>query len=428
MKRALTLVVLLAPPAFGQQAPDAPSVEVAVDPEGPVIVGTPVEISLTVLVPTYMPDPPVWPDLQIADAITRLPERATHPVTRRSGGATLSGLTRTYEVVPQRAADYDLTDATVVVTYADPETNAPRQANLPVPGFSVSATIPEGAGDLDPFLAAASLGIEATLEGLPDHPKPGDSFSLTLTATASGPPAMLLPPLAAGLPTPAGLRAYPRQPALADTPATGGGPAAAARKETIAYVIEEPGHYVLPAVSIDWWNLSNHSVETSSTSPVTIEVPAPPGWRDDAPGTALRRPRNLLLVVAGLGLAAGVVALVWRWALHRARQPASERRLYRELVRSVRRDPPETIRSRVTSWLGVLSPADPTPVPDIEKALLALERTALGPAPDVTSVPSKRRSLLSILHAHRRAYRPRARRDGQPFLQPLNPGFSPRRL
>ncbi len=422
MMRALALAALLASPAFAQQPHDAPSVEVAVDPEGPIVVGTPVEISLTVLVPTYMPDPPVWPDLQIADAITRLPERATRPVTRRSGGATLSGLTRTYEVVPQRAADYDFTDATVAVTYADPETNAPRQATLPVPGISVSATIPEGAGDLDPFLAAASLDLEATLEGLQDHPKPGDSFSLTLTATASGLPAMLLPPLAAGLPTPAGLSAYPRQPELADTPAT------ATRTETIAYVIEAPGRYVLPAVPIRWWNLSSHAVETASTSPVTIDVPAPPGWRDAPPSAALHRPRNLLIAAAGLGLIAGIAALILRRTRHPRSQPASERRLYRELVRSVRRDPPETVRSSVTSWLGVLSPADPTPVPDIEKALLALERTALGPAPKVTSVPSKRRSLLSILYAHRRAYRPRARREGQPLLPPLNPGFSPGRL
>lgn len=424
MMRSLALAILLASPAFAQQPPDAASIEVAVDPEGPVIVGTPVEISLTVLVPTYMPDPPVWPDLQLADAITRLPERATHPVTRRSRGATLSGLTRTYEVVPQRAADYDFTDATVAVTYADPETNAPRQATLPVPGFSISATIPEGARDLDPFLAAASLDLKATVDGLPDHPKPGDSFSLTLTATASGPPAMLLPPLAAVPPTPAGLRAYPRQPELRDAPATGDAPATATRTETIAYVIEAPGQYVLPAISIGWWNLSSQTVETASTSPVAIDVPAPPGWRDAPSSAALHRPRNLVLAAAGLGLIAGIATFVRRRTSHPRPRPVSERRLYRELVRSVLRDPPETVRSRVTSWLGALSPADPTPTPDIEKALLALERTVLGPEPDVAALPSRRRTLRSILQAHRRACPPRTRRSGQPFLSPLNPTTS----
>jgi hypothetical protein len=42
--------------------------------------------TVTALVPSYMPEPPDWPDLQIADAVTRLPERATHPLERARYG------------------------------------------------------------------------------------------------------------------------------------------------------------------------------------------------------------------------------------------------------------------------------------------------------------------------------------------------------
>ena len=104
-----------------------------VDPDGPVTVGTPVEVTVTVLVPTYMPQPPVWPDLQISDAITRLPDRATHPVTQRIGQESWSGLSRTWEIVPQRPADFDLGSPTVRVTYADPATNAPIAAAVESP-------------------------------------------------------------------------------------------------------------------------------------------------------------------------------------------------------------------------------------------------------------------------------------------------------
>ena len=90
-------------------------------------------VAITVLVPTYMPQPPAWPDLQIADAITRLPERATRPVTRRIGTASWSGLTRSCEIIPQRAADYDLGDAAVALTWAGPGTTRRQQATLPVP-------------------------------------------------------------------------------------------------------------------------------------------------------------------------------------------------------------------------------------------------------------------------------------------------------
>ena len=49
---------------------------------------------------------------------------------------------------------------------------------------------------------------------------------------------MLLPELAKRIPTPVGLRAYPREPVLADAPPT------ATRTEAVAYVIEASGNYV----------------------------------------------------------------------------------------------------------------------------------------------------------------------------------------
>ena len=118
------LAVLVTAPALAQTTAQ-PQVTVTLDPDGPVTVGTPVEITATVLVPTWMPDPPVWPDLQIADAITRLPERSTHPVSQRVGRESWSGVARTWQIVPQRAADYDLGQTQIALTYADPDTSQP---------------------------------------------------------------------------------------------------------------------------------------------------------------------------------------------------------------------------------------------------------------------------------------------------------------
>ena len=81
----LAAFVLLFCGALRAAAQDAPTVTVDLDPGASVTVGTPVAVSITVLVPTFMPEPPAWPDLQIADAVTRLPGRATTPVTRRVG-------------------------------------------------------------------------------------------------------------------------------------------------------------------------------------------------------------------------------------------------------------------------------------------------------------------------------------------------------
>jgi hypothetical protein len=402
MIRALAAALLLAAPALAQ----APQVAVALEPEGPVTVGTPVEVTVTVLVPTFMPAPPAWPDLEIADAITRLPERATHPVTGRVGDESWSGVARRWEITPQRPADYELGEAAVTVTYADPATNAPVEASVALPAIAFSAVLPAGAEGMDPFIAAAELTLTAAVDGLPAAPKPGDAFTLTLTASASGPAAILLPPLAAGLPAPAGLRAYPREPVLTD------GPPAASRTETVAYVIERPGSYRLPAVSLDWWNTAASGRETAATAPIRIDVPAPPGWRE--PGAPGARAYRLSAIAAGV---LAVLLLAWL-ALRRRRasRPPSERRLYRDLRRAIRSGPAADIRPRFAVWRAAL----PAGAEDAaaEDAFRALDRLRYGPRPSGESDAAARRGLLAAVAGMRASAA--ARRRPAP-LAPLNP-------
>jgi hypothetical protein len=308
----LLLAMLLPLGAAAQDDAGAQKVEVGVEPPGGVTVGTPVAVDVTVLVPTYMPEPPVWPDLQIADAITRLPARATHPVTRRVGAATWSGLVRRYEIIPQRPADFELAGAMVTATLADPEDNAPRAVTVPLPAIAFSTSVPAGAEDLDPFIAAAALSVTAAVDGLPPEPKPGDAFTLTLSMTASGPPAMLLPPMSGRVATPAGLRAYPKQPELTDADGR------ATRRETTTYVIEQPGTFQLPALAVAWWNTISRSVETAATDPIAFDVPAPAGWHD---ATAAEAPRERRGVAIGLAAALAAAAAYFIWRRSRPKGP-----------------------------------------------------------------------------------------------------------
>ena len=89
---------------------------------------------------------------------------------------------------------------------------------------------------------------------------------------------MLLPPLADRIPGPPGLRAYPRQPTLAEPRRS----PTATRTEAIAYVIEAPGAYTLSGPSLDWWNTATENRETAATNPVSFTVPAPAGWQSGA--------------------------------------------------------------------------------------------------------------------------------------------------
>jgi hypothetical protein len=398
--RGLVLAALLAAPAVAQVGPQA---SVTLDPEGPVTVGTPLRVTATLLVPSYMPRPPVWPDLQIADAITRLPDRATHPVTQRVGGESWSGVARTWEIVPQRAADYDLGAAEAVVTYADPKTNAPVEARLALPDVAFSATVPAGAEGVEPFLAATSLTLTATLDGLPEAPTPGDAFTLTLTTTAEGPPAMLLPALADRLPTPDGVRAYPRQPALVDG-------ATATRTEAIAYVVERPGAFALPSVSLDWWNTGAQAAETATTQTVAIHVEAPPGWRPSGEPVPVRK-----LAWIAVAVLAGVATLVL-FARRRRRLPSSAT-LRSGLRAAARSAPPAQIRARLTAWRDSLArPLAAASEQALDRSLRAIERPVYGPSVGAEAEAAARRAFVAELDAARYELEPRTA-----FLPDLNP-------
>lgn len=410
MIRVAALALLLASAAQAQEA--GPQVSVAIDPQGPVTVGTPVAVSVTLLVPTFMPSPPVWPDLQIADAITRLPERATRPVTERRGAESWSGLVRTWEIVPQRAADFDLGPLRIDATYADPQTSAPVRATVAVPDIAFTATVPAGAEGMDPFVAATSLGLDATVAGLPDEPKPGDAFTLTLTTTAAGPPAMLLPPLAARLPDLPGLRAYPRQPVLADGPP-------ATRIEAVAYVIEQPGEYRIPALTLDWWNAGTAARETAATQPIAVSVPAPPGWRPPGDGAAAAHRRWPVMAVVVVAAVAAATVLLYR-RRPRPPRPPSEAELYRGLRRAIREAPAGAVHQSLAAWRAALA-ASPTPEASgaVDHALAALDR--LTYAPGAVHAGSESRARNDLLRAVRTV---REARDGHQLrgqLPPLNP-------
>ena len=419
--RALLLacaVGLSALPVAAQSPADAPQVEVTIDPPEGATVGTPLSVTLSVLAPNYLLKAPVWPDLQIADAITRVPPNASRPGSRRIGGQTWVIVSRVYEITPQRAADYTLDPQKIPLTYADPETNQPVPAEATTPAITFSGTVPKGAEGLKPFVAAEALTISDAVEGPGDDPRPGSAVTRTVTIAAQGTQAMLLPPIL-GDDVPAGLRAYPREPELSDQPGERGAAPKARRVESVTYVAELPGDYTLPPLRLDWWNSKAGKIESAESQGASFSIPAPPGWHP--PGTPDPR-RVLLLWVGGITLA--ILAALWLgrhrlrsgWAHLRRSEPV----VFRRMLGQARHGHTGEVRRMLGEWRPLLGAGNPPA--SVETALRRAERELWGPGERLPSPSSaSRKALVAALREARRDLRHRRHGTAQGALPPLNP-------
>jgi hypothetical protein len=399
-------------------APDAPFLRVVFEATE-AVPGQPLSLRLTVLVPTFMPAPPVWPTLEAPNLLVRLPERSTNPTSERIGGETWSGITRHYRISPMVPGDFAIPAQDVVVTWNDPASGNAGKTVLRTEPIAFSGVLPEGAAGLDPFIAAEGLELVQTIEGSPEAMRPGDSVTRTLTAAVRGASPMFLPPL---LPTVAieGVAAYPDEAVLAEQDERGrlGG----TRQESVTLVAEGGGTGEVPAVSLDWYDLDNGEVATATVEGFVVNVDGPPASR--------AAPRDWRAI--GLALAAGLVALALlvplarrdvpplrRWlADRRAAWLASEAVAWRQLQRAVARRDHAALRPALDGWAARVAGADPRRDPHLQEALAALgaARYAAGNGGDPAAAW---RALAAALPAARRATADRLCTE---MLPPLNPG------
>ncbi len=171
----------------------------------------------------------------------------------------------------------------------------------------------------------------------------GDPLTLELDMKAVGLTAAQLPDLARRLRPPAGVNRYPDQARLQDAPSGTG--ILGSRKQTIAFIADQPGHYVLPAVTVHWWNTRTQRLQTVTLPAQTVTVtpaagsaqpaapPAAPPATAAAPAAAVAAPAPppkpavpatmpvwRWLAAALALLWAGTVA-AWLWSRHRRARP-----------------------------------------------------------------------------------------------------------
>ena len=413
----LILLVTWALPAAAQDTAAEPRLTVDF-PETEAVPGQPLSLRLTVLVPTFMPEPPVWPSLETPNLLVRLPSRSTSPVSERIDGETWSGVSRHYRISPMVPGPMTLPPQEVVVTWQDLEARDVRQTTLTTEAISFAGVVPEGAEGLDPFIAAADLSLEQEIEGDPAAMVPGDSLKRQVSARVEGASPMFLPPLLDTVDL-TGVAAYPDAPKLSEQDDRG--VPSGSRVESVTYLAEAGGGGALPPVSLDWYDTDEGAVKTATVPGLELQIDGP------APGRAEPLdPRRVALLAAAVVLGLTLVILVVRRLLpalarHRARRRAqvlaSEDHAWRMLRQVIARRDHAALRPALDLWAGRVDGPDPRRSTGVEAALLALGAQRYGGGSTTTGG-----EVWTALQGALNEARPKGRRVGaSDTLPPLNP-------
>jgi hypothetical protein len=411
------------------------------EPAKGVLVGQPVHLVVTVLVPNFFTGGVELPEFELEDAIVVLPQDRPQHSSEEVGDVTYAGITQTYTIYPQQPGKFRLPPAQITVPYA---ANPPKTtvAHLSLPGLSFDADVPAAAKGLDYFLPTTSLTMQQRWTSPLKNLRAGDALERTIVVTAARTQAMLIPPLP--LAAPDGIRTYPEQPDVHDQKTPRGDFVFGRRTQAAKYFIEKPGDYTLPAIEVRWWNLTSHQMVTASLPEVHFSAAPNPDYVPELPPEAepvatpalahvsfWSRYRTWFTLVAPCVV--GLLALAWlcrrylppllnrlkRWKeRHRQSEPA----YFRRLQRACRHHHAMQTYTALLSWLQIAHPSTSLggflrKAADLE---LSSEVGRLGQALfDSRTAPEwSGASLLRALRRHRRAARSQI---SAYTLPPLNP-------
>lgn len=409
------------------ETPTSPFVEITVSPTQ-LDVGNPVTLSVSVFVPTWFPKPPTFPSFELANTITQLPPNSSRPTNKRVNGELWSGIVRNYQIYPLVAATYRLSDRTLPIAYADPETRKATTVNVAIPTIEFKALVPPGAASLDPYLAGSRLTLDRIIEGSLEGLQTGDAVVVRYSVELDHMPGIFLPS-PAPLVNVDGITAYPAEPVVEDGPP-------ARRTDKVTYVFEAGGSYELPVLTLHWWNSDQAQLSVTELASLSLTVSGPAIAEQATANPVSANWRQyaiwlLMITLAAYGLykvAPRLKAEVLRW---RTDYLQSEPHAFKQLCRAVRSGDLRHLENALALWIDRVTPARSMPAMSTTDFVAQFGSHSLGVAMSEVkrSLYSETGVTVSLdlkilerdLHQARRQAQT-ARRPERPIgLGPMNP-------
>jgi hypothetical protein len=275
-------------------------VQTAADPETPYV-----QAAVHVTVSVYAAVPLSHADLEFpaSDAVVVREVGSDTTGTQQRNGQSYQVVTRHYLLFPQRSGHLSIPGPTLSgnVPAARSRSNDPFAqffGNDPFAGmFRTTKPIRLSGNPIEldvqprPAGAGASYWIPARNVQLTAQWRPsqlqahaGDPLTVTLHLQAEDLTAAQLPDLSTLLRLPEGLKAYPDEPQLKDTPSGNG--VLGTRDQSIALIADRSGTYTIPELRLNWWDTqANQQRQAVLPAQVLTVTPAPGSQNTPAPAT-----------------------------------------------------------------------------------------------------------------------------------------------
>lgn len=263
--RIVLLVLLVVSKALAQD----PKVRMSLANRGEPWVGQRVTIVVELLAPGYFSGASTM-DLPSPSGLLLVPP-AEGPVlsTETIDGTTYTLQRHEISAFPRKAGELVIPAFTVRFQFKhNPLDKQAVPATVKTQSLRFTAKAPPGAERLGNLISAHNLKAEETWKPQPVHAKAGDAFTRTITYSAPDIPAMAFPPFPAEKID--GVRIYPKPPEVLDVGERG--EFRGQRRDAFTYVCQRPGHFVIPATRLTWFDLDEQKLQVIDFPAQTLEV------------------------------------------------------------------------------------------------------------------------------------------------------------
>jgi hypothetical protein len=274
-------------------------------------VGQRAKIVIELLVPGFFSGAPAFDLPAVADILLIPPEE--RPILSSEAIQGVSYTVQRYEllVFARRAGQHEIPPFAIRLKYKRaPLDKESLKASVLTPPVQFLVLAPPGAENLAGILSSDAVTCTDKWQPESTKAKVGEAFTRTVTFSASNIPAMVFPPFP--ISEIDGIGTYGKPPVLNDRSERG--VMRGERRDTITYICQRPGRFVIPAVQLTWWDLKKRQLQTIVVPPRVLEVAPNPALSTPVVAEADSRSSKLTparVILSGLAIFV-IATIVWR--------------------------------------------------------------------------------------------------------------------